>query len=163
MIKIKKLVSVTAALLMFGVFSTSVMAASNYNSPAEVVAGVTDKTVQEVVKIKEDSNKTYGEIAKDEGNLEEFKTEMLEVKKDAIAKKVSDGKITQERADEIIKRITENNATCDGTGTKKLGRNNGLAFGKGKGEGKGKRNGDGMKRDNGQRGQRMRNGTCIAE
>ncbi|WMJ23728.1 hypothetical protein RBG61_03440 [Paludicola sp. MB14-C6] len=159
MTKMKKLVSIGAVVLMVSAFSTTAMAASNYKTPAEAAAGVTGKTVEEVTQIKQDTDKTYGTIAKDAGKLEEFKTEMFDMKKDFLATKVADGTITQEKADEIINEIKENQANCDGTGSKGIMRKYGLGFGKSNGQGKG--NGQGMRMGNGQRG--SCNGACSAQ
>lgn len=79
------------------------------------------------------SNKTTIETV----NLEEYKTSVLQAKKDILAQQVAQGIITQERADEIIKAIEENQKLCDGTGTAQIGKNFGARFGMGKGNGVG--------------------------
>jgi len=49
-------------------------------------------------------------------NSSEARAERLEAKKEILAERVEAGQITQERADEIISAIEENQANCDGTG-----------------------------------------------
>lgn len=58
----------------------------------------------------------------------------IESKTETLKKYVADGKITQEKADEILKQL-EN---CDGTGNAKIGQTNGIKFGSGNGQGEGK-------------------------
>lgn len=94
----------------------------------------------------------------------EDKAERLQDKKDFLAEKVKAGTMTQARADEILAAIEANQATCDGTGSAKIGQKYGAGFGgmrgegKGSGEGRGERicNGTGEGRGNseGERGQR---------
>lgn len=133
MTKMKKALFAGAVVFIVGAMSLTAFAASAYSTPAEAAAGVTGKTVEEVVTERQDTGKTYGEIADDAGKLEEFKNEMLEIKKDALAQKVADGTITQEKADEITKAIEENAANCDGTGSAGIGQNYGAGFGMGNG------------------------------
>ena len=108
MTNIKKIITLGAVVLIVGATSITAFAASTYTTPAEAAAGVTGKTVEEVIAEKTETGKTYGTIAKESGKLEEFKQENLEIKKDVLAKKVVDGTITQEKADEILKAIDEN-------------------------------------------------------
>lgn len=133
MLKMKKLLAMSTAVLILGVSSSSAFALSDYGSPAEAVAGITGKTLEEVTQERTDTQKPYGNIAKDAGKLDEFKAEMLEIKKERLNQLVADEKITKEKADEITAKITENQANCDGTGDgAKIGQKNGLGFGKGK-------------------------------
>lgn len=60
----------------------------------------------------------------------------IESKTETLKKYVTDGKITQEKANEILKQL-EN---CDGTGNAKIGQTNGIKFGSGQGKGKGTKN-----------------------
>lgn len=139
MLKFKKTIILGAMVLTIGATSLTVFAASKYKTPAEAAAGLTGKTVESVIKEKADTGKTYGTIAKEAGKLTEFKNETLEMKKDILAERVKDGKITQERADEIITALKENQADCDGTGTGRTGQKMGAGFG-----GNGGGNGGGM-------------------
>lgn len=152
----KKIVSLGAAALIAGTLTITAFAASTYDSPSEAVAGLSGRTVESVISERAETSKT-GTIAKEAGVLEEFKNEKLEMKKDVLAEKVADGLMTQEKADSIIAAIKENQANCDGTGSK-LGQKMGAGFGFGKGDGQGQRQGKG----NGQKGQ-GRNGTGCGQ
>lgn len=81
---------------------------------------------------------------------EEYKASMLEKKIAILNDRVAAGTITQEKADQIIAALKENQLTCDGTGSAKIGQKFGAAFGGGMGRGQGKGNGLGMK-----------NGSCL--
>lgn len=58
--------------------------AADFKSPADIVAGLTGKTVTEVTTDRT-AGKTYGTIAKEAGKLDQFKAEMLQQKKDILA------------------------------------------------------------------------------
>lgn len=129
--------------LTIGGTSLTAFAASKYNTPAEAAAGLTGKTVESVIEEKTETGKTYGTIAKEAGKLTEFKNEILEMKKDILDEKVKNGTITQERADEIITALKENQANCDGTGSARVGQKMGAGFG-GNGGGMGRGQGKGL-------------------
>jgi Protein of unknown function (DUF2680). len=135
MTKIKKITAIGAMVLVIGATSITAFAASRYSSPAEAVAGLTGKTVESVIQERQDTGKSYGAIAEDAGKLEEFKQEKLQILKDNLAKRVADGTITQERADEIVKAVEERQAVCDGTGTGGAGCGMGAGLGRGNGRG----------------------------
>ncbi len=145
MTKLKKVLAIGTMVLTIGATSITAFAASQYNTPAEALAGLTGKTVESVRAERSETGKTYGTIASENGKLEEFKAEMLQIKKDALAKRVEDGIMTQEKADEIIAAIEENQANCDGTRPAKMGQKMGAGFGgmNGKGQGKGQGRGRG--------------------
>ncbi|MGL5087675.1 MAG: DUF2680 domain-containing protein [Clostridium sp.] len=162
MINLKKTMILSAMVLTIGGASVTTFAASNYKTPAEAVAALTSRTVESVTSQKTETGKSYGSIAKEAGVLPEFKAENLEIKKDKINAKVASGKITQEEADALIAKITEKQANCDGTGTEKIGKSNGLGLGSGSGA----KNGHGQKNGTGKNGlgQKQGNGTCtVAE
>lgn len=133
---LKKFAVLGLALLIVGAMSVTALAAY-YKTPGEIVAGLAKKTVDDVIREKTESGKTYGTIANEAGKLPEFKAQMLEAKKAILQEKVADGTITQERADEIIVAIEQNQAICDGTGSGRIGREMGAGFGKGLGQGQG--------------------------
>jgi len=141
MTKFKKFATIGAILLVVGATSITAFAAYAYNSPAEAVAGLTGQTVESVIAERSETGSSYGSIASEAGKLEEFKNEMLEIKKDALDKKVAAGTMTQEEADEIIAAVEENQATCDGTGSARIGQKMGAGFGgencNGQGKGQG--------------------------
>ena len=136
--KLTKVLALGAIVVAFSATSITAFAASTYSSRAEAVAGLTGQTVENVIAEKAETGKSYGAIAAEAGKLEEFKDEMLEIKKDALAEKVANGTITQERADEIIAAMEANQANCDGTGSAKTGRRMGAGFGGGNGCGQGR-------------------------
>ncbi|MHB8962817.1 MAG: DUF2680 domain-containing protein [Saccharofermentanales bacterium] len=158
MTKAKKFVIPVVLALAIGAISFTAFAASSYKSPAEVAAALTGKSVDEVTAQKSEEGTTYGSIADEAGKLEEFKAEMLELKKDILTEKVEAGTLTQERADEILAAIEENMANCDGTGSGRTGEGMGAGFGFGKGNGQGR--GQGMR--NGQGGGMRNGGNCTA-
>lgn len=127
--KLKKLLIVGVAVLVLSALSITALAAAAYESPAEAVAGLTGKTLEDVIAEKSETGKTYGQLANDAGVLDEFKAASLEMKKDILAAKVADGQITQEQADELLAAITENQTTCDGTGSAGIGQGVGAGFG----------------------------------
>ena len=153
----KKILVVSIAILAVAVISITAFAASAYETPAEAVAGLTGRTTQSVIDERKESNKPYGAIAAEAGQLDNFKAEMLEIQKDRLNAQVKAVKITQEEADDILAKIEENQAECDGSESAHKG--SGYGFGKGSGnkgrkmQGAGKGDGAGL----GQ-GQRMRRG-----
>ena len=165
MSKLKKFLTVGVAVLILSALSVTALAAAAYGSPAEAVAGLTGRTLDDVIAEKSETGKTYGQLADDAGVLDEFKAALLEMKKDILAAKVAEGKLTQEQADEILAAIAENQANCDGTGGGKVGQGYGAGFGA---NGGGLGNGNGYKGQNGQGGKgqgncsglRLRDGSC---
>lgn len=150
MSRFKKALLIGITVLALSSLSVTAFAASRYGSPAEAVAAMTGKTVAAVRQERAESGKRFGEMARDAGKFEEFKAEKLEIMKDRLAQKVEDGKITQERADEILAAIEERQANCDGTGSQsheRLGLGNGEGGRTGGGEkvrgGQGPRDGSG--------------------
>lgn len=113
---IKKLLITGVAVLALTVGSVTAFAASQYSTPAEAVAGLTGRAVQSVIDERTQTGKTYGTIANEVGVLDEFKEEMLEMKKGMLAARVAAGEMTQEQADAILARIEANQANCDGSG-----------------------------------------------
>ena len=86
---------------------------------------------------------------------------MLEAKKAILAERVKAGLMTQAQADAIIKAIEANMATCDGTGSARVGQSLNAQFGSdGQGQGTfGGNRGQGMGRG---MGRGMGQGTCVA-
>ncbi len=164
----KKILVAGAIVMAIGATSAVVFAASVYKTPAEAAAGLTGKTVEQVIEERQETGKTYGTIAKDAGMLEEFVDENLQIKKDALEKKVADKTMTREQADVILKALEENSANCDGTGSAKIGQKYGAGFGSGSGNGTrnggGNGNGarDGSGQGQGQGGMGKGQGTCVA-
>lgn len=138
---------VLASLLVSGlVLSAGVVAlADSISSPAEIFANLTGKTIDEAYELR-GSDKTFGQLAEDEGVYDEFQASILEAKKQILAEKVEREEITQEKADEILKLMEEG---CDGTGSQRLGQKNGIGFGQGAGNGQGRGQGKGLSRGRG--------------
>lgn len=123
--------------------SVSVFAKSN-SSVAETVATVTNTTVEKVEAQKAEGM-AYGQIALDADKLEEFKLARSVARKENLATKVAQGKITQAQADEFEAKIQLRQADCDGSGVNQNGEDNGLKLHaqKGQGEKMGQGNGQG--------------------
>ena len=70
--KMKKFVMAGAMVLTIGAASATAFAASSYDTPAEALAGLTGKSVEDVTAERYETGKTYGTMANDEGKLEDF-------------------------------------------------------------------------------------------
>ncbi len=147
----KKVTAIVVAVLVLGTAGAAF--AATYKTPAEIVSGLTGKTVEELNTARA-AGTSYGTIASDAGKLEEFKAEMLKQKKAILDQRVKDGTLTQERADEIYKAIEANQAICEGTGSARMGAGMGAGFGGGRGMG----GGSGLGRGAG-----MGMGGCISQ
>lgn len=137
----KKMIAVVATLGIFAVAGTAY--AAEFKTPADIVSGLTGKTVEEVTAERY-AGKTYGTLANEAGELEQFKQEMLEQKKVILDQRVEEGTLTQEQADSFYSRMEENQATCDGTGSAQMGMRGGAGFGMGM-QGRGQGSGYGMR------------------
>ncbi len=158
MTKFKKALLVVIAVIALSAITVTAYAASNYGSPAEAVAALTGKTVEEVRQERTENGKSYGAMALEAGKLKEFLAEKLEIRKERLAEKVADGKITQEKADEIIAAVEERQANCDGTGSGQLQQRLGGQAGGNRRGGQGTCEGQGS--GNRQGGKGAGNGTC---
>ncbi len=134
--------------------SVTAFASTVYNTPAEAAAGVTGKTLDQVISERQ-SGKSYGTIANEAGKLPEFQQAMLDIRKSALEAQVADGTLTQQEAESALSALEERQSLCDGTGSG-LGLGN---CGNGKGHNAGQNQGLGQKNGNG-RG--LRDGSCIA-
>ena len=155
---IKSYIAAATIIGLLGVTGTA-FAAVTGKTPAEITAGLTGKTVEQVITERA-TGKTYGSIANEAGKLDEFKTQTLEQKKSFLDQRVADGNLTQEQADAILNSIKTNQTTCDGTGSARIGKSMAAGFGQGQGQGMGKgqgmRNGTGLRNGGG-----MGRGTCL--
>lgn len=102
--------------LMLGIGSITAFAASLYGTPAELVANLTGREVEEVVAERARTGVTYGTMAKDAGVLDEFRGEMLKMKRAILSERVAAGTLTQEEADDIAAIIASHEDKCDGSG-----------------------------------------------
>ena len=139
--KMKKFIIAGITILTLVAGSATAFASSQYTTPAEAVAGLTGRGVQSVIDEHNETGKTYGSIAKDEGVFDEFWPEILEMKKDTLAERVAAGSLTQEQADAMLARIEANQANLAKPGTG-CGMGAGFRHGGGQGRGQGRRNGD---------------------
>ncbi len=137
MTRLKKIIVLGTAVLAIGATTITAFAAADYQSPAEIIAGLTGKSVDEIVEIRNTTEKTYGTIANDEGKLQDFQKEMLLNKKAILDQRVKDGILTQAEADEIYEAIENNQVNCDGSGSNGSGKRMGAGFGKMMGNGNG--------------------------
>lgn len=142
----KKLI---AAATIVGILGVVGVAGASYAtdsiSPAGIVSKLTGQSLEKVTAERA-AGKTYGTIANEAGKLDEFKAENLEQRKTVLDQRVKDGNLTQEQADTIYNSMSANQATCDGTGSARLGQSTGAGFGQGMGMGTGRRNGGGRGR-----------------
>ena len=155
--KFKNVAIVMAVILVIGVTSVTAFAASGYTSPAQIITGLTGKSIESVIADKTESGSTYGAIASEAGVLDEFKAQMLEQRKANLSERVTAGTMTQERADEIIAAMEENQANCDGSGT-----GSGMCSGTCTGTGAGLGNSAGN-RGGGQNGSGRGMGACLTD
>jgi len=143
----KKLV---AAATIIGIIGVTGIAGASYatgsTTPAGNLSTLTGKSLEQVTAERA-SGKTYGTIASEAGKLDEFKTENLEQRKGILDQRVKDGYLTQAQADAAYDAMKANQATCDGTGSARMGQRNGSGSGSGSGQGMGmgagQRNGGG--------------------
>ena len=131
-----------ATILVIGM-STAAFAAADYQAPAEIVAGLTGKTIDEV-RADRQAGTSYGAQAVEVDKLDEFQTERLALCEQNLDQAVIDGNLTQEEADKLLAEMTDRMEDCDGTGT-----GLGQASGNGTGEGLGICNGTGDGSGNG--------------
>ncbi len=162
MTKMKKLLIVGAVVLTVAATAVTSFAASEYNNPAEALAALTGKTEEQLIQEKQESGTTFGAVAEENGVLDAFKAEVLQIRKDRIEAKVADGTLTREKADEMIKAIEDRMANCDGTGSS--GKCGNFGARSGNGNGNGMRNGEGRGNRQGMgKGIFGGQGSCVTE
>lgn len=111
------------------------------NSPAEIIARLSGKKLQEVTEERFDTGKTYGQIAYEEGLWKEFRDESLESKKEILEKRIADGTLSLEESEEIYSNIETMQEYCIENGSGFGMRNNGNGYENGYGMGNGFGNG----------------------
>ncbi|MEA4889871.1 MAG: hypothetical protein VB070_10450 [Clostridiaceae bacterium] len=127
--KLLLLISIVAVFLV-GVASIS-YAATTYSSPAEIVAGLTGKSIDEVAAARQ-TGTSYGAQAADAGKLAEFQTSRLDNYKQRLDQAVADQKMTQDEADRLYETMKLRMADCTGDGAGQ-GAGNGAGQGRGSG------------------------------
>jgi len=142
-----------ATILVIGM-STAAFAAADYQTPAEIAAGLTGKTIDEVRAARQ-AGTSYGAQTGEVDKLDEFQTERLALCEQNLDQAVTNGNLTQAEADKLLAEMTDRMENCDGTGTG-LGQTsengtgvgqgicNGTGDGTGRGTGSGNGNGGGM-------------------
>ena len=133
-----------AAVLLVG-SATVALAADGWKTPAEIVAGITGKTVDQVEDARQDGV-TYGAQAAAAGKLDQFQDERLAQYKLRLDELVKAGRLTQAEADKLYDAMKTRMSACDGNGA---GAGNGLGCGLGKGNGMGQGGGFGRGMGNG--------------
>ena len=96
------------------------------STSAEIYSEVAGITTEEAYSLRQEEGKTFGELAEENGVLEEFVDKMVEDKITKIEDKVDQGSLTQEEADTYIAKIKENAENCDPSNPAKLGQKIGL-------------------------------------
>lgn len=166
MMNLKKILAVGTIVSIIGVTGVTAFA-SEYKTRADIVSDLTGKSVESVIEEKQSKGVSYGKIADEAGKLQEFKTAVMELNEEKIKAMVEDGTITQEKADEALEAIKNQQAQCDGTGSKKLGQSLGLRLGGNNGNANGQRQGNrnglgnGLNKENGMRRNANPNGSCV--
>lgn len=128
-----------AAVLLVG-SATVALAVDGWLTPAEVLAGLTGKTPDEVQAARA-AGQSYGEQAAAAGKLEAFNDERLDQYKLRLDEAVKAGRITQADADKLYAAMKARVEACDGTCDNTSG---GLGAGAGLGRGNGLGNGAGL-------------------
>jgi len=141
------LVLSVVTILVMGI-STAAFAAADYNTPAEITAGLTGKTTDEATADRK-AGTSYGAQAEAAGKLDEFQTERLALCEQNLTQSVLDGRLTQTEADKILEDMTLRMEDCDGTGTgagqgERNGTGTGLCDGTGAGQENERGNGSNM-------------------
>ncbi len=129
MTKLKRLMIIGLAILSLGAVAVAGVAATEYKTPAEAYSGLSGVTTEEALALRQSTGKTFGMLALEAGKSDEFKSIILEMKKDKLDAKVASGELTQEEADALIATFEANMANCDGTGMQGTKAGIGLGFG----------------------------------
>lgn len=123
----KPLIALSILVVMIISLSSVAFAAGIVKTPAEIVAGLTGKTVDQVT-VDRQNGTTYGAQAKAAGQLEAFQDQRLEQYKITLDEAVKNKEMTQSQADELYANMKLRLESCDGTGT-------GSGFSNGRGAG----------------------------
>ena len=143
-----------ATILVIGM-STAAFAAADYQTPAEIAAGLTGKTIDEVRAARQ-AGTSYGAQAGEVDKLDEFQTERLALCEQNLDQDVTYGNRTQAEADKLLAEMKDRMEICDGTGTglgqtseNGTGVGQGICNGTGDGSGRGTGTGTGTGNDSG--------------
>jgi hypothetical protein len=111
----------TVAILMIGT-SFVISAASAPRNPAEVLADLTGKSVQDIREDRRDGF-CFAAQAQEAGVLPEFQNERLAICEERLDSAVADGRMTREDADKILAEMKLRQESFDGTGIGPEGQN----------------------------------------
>ena len=117
----RNLLLFTAAVVLSMAPAATAMAAE-YQTPADTAAEVTGRSVEDVARERFETGKTYGNIAAEDGRLDEFKAQRLEIQEAILSERAEQGLISQEEMERILNGIKARQAVCDGTGDGEIGR-----------------------------------------
>jgi hypothetical protein len=114
--KSKKLItSMLVLVLILGGLASVSFAATSWN-PAEIVAGLTGRTTEEVEAAR-DAGTSYGAQAKEAGELEAFQEDRLAAYEARLNELVDEGRLTKEEASDRLAAMTTRIGQCTGDGT----------------------------------------------
>jgi hypothetical protein len=151
---------VLVAVVIVGAASVA-FGAGLIETPAEITAVLTGKTVDEVTAVR-NAGTAYGAQALAAGKFDEFKAQRLEQYKLALEAAVKEGRLTQQQADTLYNIMRTRMEACTGAGTG-LGQGGMFGNGTGTGRGSGKGLGSGMGPGSGvRRGGGFGNGACLS-
>ena len=108
----KRKIAILLTLVALVLGSLSVWAATD--SPAEFIANLKGINVDEAYSLRS-NGQAFGEIADEEGVLQEFKDNMYNYRKEIVDQKVEEGVITREEADKYLEDLKARFEECDGT------------------------------------------------
>lgn len=106
-------VSILVLVLLFSISISS--SAFDYKHPAETLSELSGKSVKEI-KDEHNLGKSYGEIAKSYGVLNEFKAVKLSARKSKIDELVAEKKISKEEGDKMYNDFKAYLDKWDGSG-----------------------------------------------
>jgi len=132
----KTVVSVIIVAIIVVAVAAVAFAATESQTPAQILAGLTGKSVEEVTAART-AGTAYGAQAAAAGQLEAFQAARLEQFKLRLDEAVAAGQLTQAEADARYAAMAERIENCDGTG-------NNLGGGFGARGGNGLRDGSGV-------------------
>lgn len=114
--KLKNTIIAGLLALGVGVTSLTVYAQANYDSPREALSAMSGKTMDEIHELRFEEEMTHRDFFETEEQYNKFTDEVLNQRKDIIDERVEDGRLTQERADEIKDQMDENPEMFEGRG-----------------------------------------------
>lgn len=127
-----------------------------FTHPVDIYSEVSGLTVSEAWELRQESNKTFGELAEENDIYEAFQELMQSFNKDRVNTLLEEEKITQEEAAEWLEQIE----ACDGEpgqhkglhlsgfGGPQNGNGQGLGYGRTNGRGQGRGPGNGFRNGN---------------